>query len=99
MIWSEEGVIWDAPEDRQSTIGHVFGQTGEGPAFLMKGYLERGHGFAECMAKTAWTEFSGMPWSHLDEATRGHFVQIAIDGPKTLLQAVMTSDALSAVRH
>ena len=79
--------------------GHVFGQEGDGPGFLMKSYVERGPGFEGCMAKTAWTLLTGLSWDHsLSDSDRHHFTNLAKQGPQALIQGILKSPLLRASR-
>jgi hypothetical protein len=95
MDWEEEGLGYG----ELSTLGHVYGETGEGPAFLMRGYIERAPEFYGCMAKRAWESFSGASWESLDPSDQGAFTEDAESGPRVLLQSVMLSPLMRALRR
>lgn len=82
----------------KSQIGHVFGEDGTGPRFLMQSYVERGTDFNLCMAKKTWQEFSGADWSVLDRDDQAAFLAAATEGPKEAIIAVLKSDALKNLR-
>lgn len=93
---------WDTNGDRISwkdveLSGHVFGETGSGPGFLVKGYVERHPNFFGCQAKRAWEDFSGKAWDLLAATERAEFEVEARKGPRALLQAIFRSAALKAV--
>jgi hypothetical protein len=80
-----------------SQAGHAFGETGEGPAFLVRGFVERAEPFAACMAKSAWTSLTGLSWdTALTDTDRQAFTELAAQGPRPLLQGIMRSTALRA---
>jgi hypothetical protein len=95
--WITDGfyMSWQPPSD----AGHVFGLNGNGPEFLMRGYVERANGFTECMAKTAWEDFSGSPWNSLGSADQSAFVQAAASGPNATITSILRSEALLRLRH
>jgi hypothetical protein len=75
-----------------SQLGHVFGQDDSGPSALIRGYVERGPGFDECMAKRAWASFTGLPWdTALTDADRAAFIALSRQGPRPLIQGILTS--------
>ena len=74
-------------------------QTGEGPAFLMRDYIERAPEFMPCMAKRAWESFSGASWDDLSEEQQAAFTEEAKLGPRNLLQKVMLSPLMRALRR
>ncbi len=79
----------------QSQIGHVFGEDGVGPADLIRGYVERGPGFDECMAKRAFNSFSGLSFDQvLTDAERAEFTRLAKGGPKPLIEGILQSPIL-----
>ncbi len=92
--WGADGYY----EEQLSQKAHVFGQDGEGPAFVMQRYVEHGDGFEKCMAKTVFEDFTGEPWAALPEATRRPFVKAAATGPRALIRAILTSDRLLTLR-
>jgi hypothetical protein len=93
--WDNQGTFALAPP---SQLGHAFGQTGTGPRFLMRSFVERGPGFRQCMARRAWETFSGLPWAELPPTDQRAFEAMAADGPRALLRGVLTSSALRRVR-
>lgn len=95
MHWEEEGTVYE----ELSTVGHVYGETGEGPAFLIRGYIERAPEFMPCMAKRAWESFSGTSWENLSEEQQAAFTEEAKLGPRNLLQKVMLSPLMRALRR
>lgn len=94
--WNDSGFFeaWNPP----SQLGHVFGVDDTGPRFLMASYIERASGFHECMAKTAWTDFSGVAWEDLAPDQRASFTALAAEGPRALIQGVLKSPELRDVR-
>ena len=94
--WTPEGYFekWNPP----SQLGHVFGEDGTGPRFLMESYIERGTDFNLCMAKKTWQEFSGADWNVLSTTQKQDFLTSAAEGPKQAIEAVLTSDALKNLR-
>lgn len=94
-IWEEEGTA----SLELSTVGHVYGETGEGPAFLVQGIIERAPEFYGCMARRAWETFSGAAWDELDKEQRDTFTETAKQGPRDLLQSVMLSPLTHALRR
>ena len=78
-----------------SQEGHVFGQDLAGPAALVRGYVERGPGFDECMAKRTWTSFTGLSWEEtLSDPDRAGFLEMSRKGPRALIRAILTSPVL-----
>ncbi len=78
-----------------SQLGHLFGEDGEGPVDLVRGYIERGPGFDACMAKRVWTSFTGLSWEDaLSEEARAQFTAAAHTGPGPLIRAVLKSPLL-----
>lgn len=94
--WTPDGYYekWYPP----SQIGHVFGQDGTGPRFLMQSYIDRGTDFNLCMAKKTWQEFSGASWNDLNEANKTTILAAAELGPKQAIRTVLTSSALKQLR-
>ncbi len=94
--WTPEGYFekWAPP----SQLGHVFGEDGTGPRFLMASYIERGTDFNLCMAKKTWQEFSGADWNVLSATEKQDFLTSAAAGPKEAIEAVLSSDALKNLR-
>ena len=95
MQWEEEAELYHP----LSTVGHVFGKTGEGPSFLMRGYIERAPEFFPCMAKRAWESFSGVEWDLLTKTQQASFIEYAKAGPRSLLQGVMLSPLMRLLRY
>jgi hypothetical protein len=95
LRWNDQGV-YDWKD--QSQLGRAFGQTGEGPRFLMRGFVERGPGFGECMARRAWETFSGMPWDTLPAPDRQALQQLTSAGPRALIRGVIASPSLQNLR-
>jgi hypothetical protein len=94
--WDDSGYYqaWWSPSQR----GHVFGEEGEGPRFLVGGYVERAPGFTECMAKKTWEGFSGLPWDALKPEDQEAFVKVAPEGPRALVRAVLESPTMLTLR-
>ncbi len=94
--WTSDGYFeaWAPP----SQIGHVFGEDGTGPRFLMQSYVERASGFVECMAKKSWEDFSGARWDDLTSSQKDELTAQAALGPKQAIRAVLTSSALKGRR-
>ncbi len=95
MRWEEEGALYEP----LSTVGHVYGETVEGPAFLVRGYIERAPEFMGCMAKRAWESFSGDSRDDLSEEQQAAFTEEAKLGPRSLLQKVMLSPLMRELRR
>lgn len=89
--WNPNGYI-DTP--RPSTIGHAFGVDGEGPGFLAQSIVERGPGFFQCMAVTAWESLTNMAWAKLNADRQKILLDMALKGPRDLLTAVLDSSDL-----
>lgn len=85
---------WD-PLKTPSQIGHAFGIDGEGPRFLARSFIERGPGFVECMARTAWEDFSGSKWEELVETERQALAALAGRGPRALIHTLLRSTLLA----
>jgi len=96
--WNDLGIFTRWPS-QLSQLGHVFGQQGTGPQFLMESIVQRGPGFGTCMAKKAWESFSGKSWEVLGDSERSQFQAAASGGPRDLLHAVFLSDALRGARN
>ena len=88
---------WDVTADI-STLGYVFGEVGEGPKFLAEGYVQRGPGFMDCMARRAWEDFSSAGWETLTQAQQDELLQAAEAGPRTLLRQVVMGAPMKARR-
>lgn len=94
--WSPEGYFekWNPP----SQLGHVFGEDGTGPRFLMESYVERGSDFSLCMAKKTWQEFSGADWNVLSATEKQDLLIAASEGPKQVIESVLTGAPLKNLR-
>lgn len=95
--WNDQGTYERWPK-QLSQVGHAFGQDITGPNALMEGYIERGSGFAECMSKRAWEDFSGRPWSALSSDEQSTFLNAANETPYALLHGIFQSTALISAR-
>lgn len=95
--WNDEGTYTVWPQQK-SQAGHVFGNTGSGPEFLMTTLIDNGPGFYQCMTQTAWENFSGKRWDTLSMDDQNRFLDAAHNGPRPLLQAIFRSDALLGAR-
>jgi hypothetical protein len=82
----------------RSQAGHVFGNDGEGPRFLMQSFVQRGDPFTQCMAQKTWEGFSGAKWSDLSSAQKTTFLAAAEQGPRQVIRTVLTSDAMRGLR-
>ena len=51
------------------------------------------------MAKRAWESFSGASWESLDKTDQEAFTEDARSGPSALLQSVMRSPLMRALRR
>lgn len=96
LSWNTFG--YTMPFRTVSQLGHVFGETGEGPSFLMKGYVERAPQFHECMAKRAFEDFSGHAWDELSSSQQQDFLSAAQSGPRPLVRTVLSSPLLRIFR-
>ena len=85
-------------EARSSEAGYVFGKQGEGPAFLMQQLIDH-KDFVPCMARRAWEDISGTPWEDLPIEENSLFLVESRNGPRSLIQAIMTSRALKRLRR
>lgn len=94
--WGPEGFYQTYPTTF-SQLGHVFGVDGTGPRLLMNGFLEQ-PGFNECMAKTAWEDFSGIAWTALAEDERLALTSAAASGPRGAIRGVLESVGLRDAR-
>ena len=92
--WNTMGE-WNPLEESLSQVGHAFGRDGAGAPFLLRGFLERGPGFQECMASSAWQDFSGTLWEDLKEGQRAALMTLAASGPKALIQTLLKSTLLA----
>lgn len=90
MPWTDRGVF----QPRISSLTHAFGQSGEGPAFLMQSLVERGPGFEDCMARRAWEDFTSRPWAHTDEAIKSKVRGWVKAGPRSLIRNLLSSEEL-----
>lgn len=95
--WGDGG-IYEAWWPR-SQLGHVFGEDGSGPRFLMRQIVESGDRFASCMAKKTWEGFSGADWADLTSSQKETFVAAATAGPRQAIESVLTSDTLRNLRN
>ena len=75
-----------------SQIGWSFGETGEGPQFMMNGFVERAEGFSSCVANRVWEDFTGQQISKIDKSEREQLIEKAKLGPKSIIDFVLTSD-------
>jgi predicted CxxxxCH...CXXCH cytochrome family protein len=98
--WDDQGFYrykWDTGQPLpMSRVGHVFGVDGAGESFLMEGFVERGPGFRDCMAKRAYEGFTGRDYSKIADSLKTQL--LAADGPRDLLQTLVRSDALTSAR-
>ena len=94
--WSPEGYYekWSSP----SQLGHVFGEDGTGPRFLMESYVERASDFKMCMAKKTWQEFSGADWNVLSATEKQDILNAASEGPKEAIETVLKGAPLKRIR-
>lgn len=95
--WNDQGIYERWPKELSQT-GHAFGQDITGPMALMEAYIDRGPGFAECMSKRAWEDFSGRPWSALSSDEQSAFLTGAGQSPHALLRGIFQSSALISAR-
>ncbi len=86
---------WRRREDEISQIGHAFGRDGEGPRFLIQSFIERGPGFVECMARSAWEDFSGTKWEELTASDQLSLISLSAQGPKQLIDTMLRSTLLA----
>lgn len=95
--WSDGGFYegWDP----KSQLGHVFGEDGTGPRFLMQGYIERATGFGECMAKRVFEGFTGGTFANLSADQRQDLVTLAKEGPRPLIRGLLTSPLMRQLRE
>jgi hypothetical protein len=92
---------WDTDgnyEGEMLQTGHAFGVDGTGPTFLVDSYIERGPGFAECMAKKAWSSFSGEAWTTLPKDEKDALAGLVSQGPRQLLETLFLSQSMSTLR-
>jgi hypothetical protein len=82
------------PQNLPSEKAFAFGEEGEGPAFVTKGFIEKGPTFSQCMAKTAWKTFSGLSWEAVPEDAQKQFAEAASVGPQSLIQAILLSQEI-----
>ncbi|WP_218110342.1 hypothetical protein [Oligoflexus tunisiensis] len=95
--WNDQGIYERWPQ-QLSQAGHAFGLDITGPGALMESYIERGPGFADCMSKRAWEDFSGRPWSALSSEEQANFLTAASQSPYALLHEIFQSPALLNAR-
>lgn len=98
-LWGENGwyQYWGTLGEQDET-GHVFGQAGSGPAFLIQGYLDA-DGYDACMAKTAWEDFSGGFWSDLGSISKANFINASKSGPRSLIQSILNSQEIRQLHN
>ena len=94
--WSD--LAWWLEPDGISQLGHVFGQQGEGPQFLMTAIVERGPGFNECMVRQFWESMAGSSWFELDQAVRDRLLAAGEFGPRGLIEAIARAPELTGLR-
>ena len=94
--WDDIGIFrwWESP----SQLGHVFGNRGTGPGFLMEGFVSQTEKFHSCMAKKIWEDFTGLKWSFAPEAVQSTLVSASADGPKSLVDTFVGLDILLSLR-
>ena len=94
--WSPDGFYekWSP----KSLVGHVCGMDGTGPRFLMNSYINHASGFAECMAKKTWENFSGAGWADISTAEQSVILSAANAGPRQVIQEVLSGSAIKNVR-
>jgi hypothetical protein len=100
ILWGDnsQGFFSSWGWNEKSHLGHVFGEDGSGPRFLMEKYTEQDE-FTACMAKKAWEDFSGLGWGELSATDQQKFVQAAQSGPRSTIRTILTSSALKKVRN
>lgn len=86
---------WNPLTVAKSQIGHAFGIDGEGPRFLLRGFVERGPGFLQCMATRAWEDFSGTQWQELTGIQQQSLMSLAAESPRKLLRTLLSSTLLA----
>lgn len=86
---------WDPTSDPMSQIGHAFGINGTGPKFLVNSFIERGPGFNECMARTAWEDFAGTSFDELTKTDQQSLINLASIGPQNLIRTLLRSTLLA----
>ncbi len=96
--WVTDGYFEGWRETMLSKEGYVFGESGNGPQFLMEGYVNRASGFHTCMAKRVWQDFTGNDWSLLSDKEKGSFITSSKKGPRSLIRDVLKSSVLQAQR-
>lgn len=75
-----------------SQLGHVLGQRGSGPMFLMQSLVSRGPTFHRCMAKRAWESFTSSPFASLSEDQRSELTAWSSLGPRNLITNMIQAD-------
>lgn len=96
--WDSSG-FWTTAGSRDfSQAGHIFGERGSGPGFLMRSYVERADGFDVCMARKAWEGFTGSRWEGLAETEQNEFVKASKAGPRSLIREVLASATMRNLR-
>jgi hypothetical protein len=100
IMWGDgsDGFFSPWAYGQRSQLGHVFGEDGTGPRFLIEQYLAQNE-FRECMAKSLWEDFSGRPFSTLAADVRATFIAAANDGPKSTIQAILGSAEFRLTRY
>ena len=101
IMWADggEGSFGEWAWWQKSQMGHVLGQTGSGPRFLMQTMIENQQsGFYECMAKSAFEDFTGADWSGLDQAAKSSFISAARVGPKETIGKILKSKTVLDLR-
>ena len=88
MGWTQLGRI----EGTVSQLGHVFGERGTGPMFLMQSLVSRGPTFHRCMAKRAWENFTASPFASLSEEQRNQLTTWSELGPQNLISNMIGAD-------
>jgi hypothetical protein len=96
--WNDQGLYQRWPQ-QLSQVGHAFGVRGEGPQALIDGFIDRGPGFQNCMARRVWEDFSGMSWGDLPAAEQREILGLAAQSPRELIRGVAQSKALLAARQ
>ena len=101
IMWADggEGTFGEWAWWQKSQEGHVLGQTGDGPRFLMQTMVENQEsGFYECMAKSAYEGFTGADWSQLEQSIKTSFVNSARAGPKETITKILKSKIVKELR-
>ena len=77
--------------------GYVFGESGSGPLFLMKTFVEQGPGFHECVSKKVWEDFTGYLFVDIAPEWQDQIIQAAQLGPRALIEAVLNEEKISSL--